>query len=58
MKHLGNITKMKGFTTPAVDIVTAGILCQDSSIAGKRAGLAGFFCAALMNAARNNDGEN
>lgn len=41
MKHLGDITKMTGATTPIVDIVTGGSPCQDLSVAGKREGLAG-----------------
>lgn len=41
MKHLGDITKISGFTAPVVDIITGGSPCQDLSVAGKRAGLAG-----------------
>lgn len=41
MKHLGDITKIKGSEVPIVDIVTGGSPCQDLSIAGKRQGLAG-----------------
>ena len=41
MKHLGDITKLNGATMPIVDIVTGGSPCQDLSVAGKRAGLAG-----------------
>ena len=41
MKHLGDITKLSGYDLPIVDIVTGGSPCQDLSIAGKRAGLAG-----------------
>ena len=39
--HLGDITKIDGSKIPAVDIVTGGSPCQDLSVAGKRAGLAG-----------------
>lgn len=39
IKHLGDITKIHN--APPVDIVTGGSPCQDLSIAGKRAGLAG-----------------
>lgn len=39
MKHLGDITKIHN--APMVDIITGGSPCQDLSIAGKRAGLAG-----------------
>lgn len=41
MVHLGDITKMSGYTTPPVDVITFGSPCQDLSIAGKRAGMAG-----------------
>lgn len=41
MKHLGDITKIKGYDVPIVDIVTGGSPCQDLSVAGKRAGLDG-----------------
>ena len=50
MVHLGDITKMSGYTIPPVDVITFGSPCQDYpefrnnqtlSIAGKRAGMAG-----------------
>jgi DNA (cytosine-5)-methyltransferase 1 len=41
MKHFGDITKINGAELPIVDIVTGGSPCQDLSVAGKRAGLAG-----------------
>lgn len=41
MVHLGDITKMSGHTIPPVDVITFGSPCQDLSIAGKRAGMAG-----------------
>lgn len=41
MKHLGDICKINGAEVPAVDCVIGGSPCQDLSIAGKRAGLAG-----------------
>lgn len=41
MKHLGDITKLSGYAVPPVDIITGGSPCQDLSVAGKRAGLAG-----------------
>lgn len=41
MVHLGDITKMSGYTIPPVDVVTFGSPCQDLSIAGKRASMAG-----------------
>lgn len=41
MNHLGDITKIRGCAIPAVDCVIGGSPCQDLSIAGRRAGLAG-----------------
>ena len=41
MKHFGDITKISGYDVPPVDIITGGSPCQDLSVAGKRAGLAG-----------------
>ena len=41
MKHLGDITKINGVAAPIVDCIIGGSPCQDLSIAGKRAGLAG-----------------
>ena len=52
MKHLGDITKMSGFSTPPVDVITFGSPCQDLSIAGKRAGLSGERSGLFMEAVR------
>lgn len=52
MKHLGDITKMNGFSTPPVDVITFGSPCQDLSVAGKRAGLAGERSGLFMEAVR------
>lgn len=41
MIHLGDITKISGFTVPIVDCIIGGSPCQDLSVAGKRAGLEG-----------------
>lgn len=41
MQHLGDITKISGYAAPVVDAVIGGSPCQDLSIAGRRAGLAG-----------------
>lgn len=41
MKHCGDITKMIGSALEPVWCITGGSPCQDLSIAGKRAGLAG-----------------
>ena len=41
MKHLGNIAEVSGAEIEPVDIITFGSPCQDLSVAGNRAGLAG-----------------
>ena len=41
MLHVGDITKLRGDTLPVVDIISGGSPCQDLSVAGQRAGLAG-----------------
>lgn len=41
MINLGDITKISGYNAPTVDVVIGGSPCQDLSVAGKRAGLAG-----------------
>lgn len=41
IKHLGDITKINGAEITPVWCITGGSPCQDLSIAGKRAGLAG-----------------
>lgn len=48
MKHLGDITKIDGRTAPWVDCIIGGSPCQDLSIAGKRAGLAGARSGLFM----------
>lgn len=52
MKHLGDITKMTMLITPVVNCVTFGSPCQDLSVAGKRAGLAGERSGLFMDAVR------
>lgn len=39
MTHLGDITKISGYTVPAVDVLIGGSPCQDLSVAGLRKGL-------------------
>ena len=39
MKHLGDISKVKGNEIDPVDVITFGSPCQDLSVAGKRKGL-------------------
>lgn len=41
MKHLGDITQIRGSGIEPVDCIAGGSPCQDLSLAGKRAGLAG-----------------
>lgn len=41
MVHVGDITKLNGAELPPVDIICGGSPCQDLSVAGARAGLAG-----------------
>ena len=41
MLHLGDITKISGYSAPMVDCIIGGSPCQDLSVAGKRAGLDG-----------------
>ena len=41
MIHLGDIRDLDGTKIPVVDCITGGSPCQDLSVAGKRAGLAG-----------------
>lgn len=41
MNHLGDITQIRGDCVPPVDVIIGGSPCQDLSVAGKRAGLAG-----------------
>lgn len=41
MIHYGDICLLNGAEIPAVDVITGGSPCQDLSVAGNRAGLAG-----------------
>jgi len=52
MIHLGNITKIHGDQIEPVDCITFGSPCQDLSIAGRRAGLAGERSGLFMEAIR------
>lgn len=52
MKHLGDITLIDGSKIEPVDVITFGSPCQDLSIAGKRAGLAGQCSGLFMEAVR------
>lgn len=52
MKHLGDICKINGEEIEIVDVITGGSPCQDLSIAGKRAGLAGARSGLFMEQVR------
>lgn len=52
MEHLGDITQIHGDAVPAVDCIIGGSPCQDLSIAGKRAGLAGARSGLFMEQVR------
>ena len=52
MIHLGDITKITGAEIEPVWVVTGGSPCQDLSIAGKRAGLAGARSGLFMEQVR------
>ena len=52
MKHLGDITKIKGADVAPVNVIIGGSPCQDLSIAGKRAGLAGGRSGLFMHEIR------
>lgn len=41
MKHYGDITKINGALVEPVNVIIGGSPCQDLSVAGKQAGLAG-----------------
>ena len=48
MTHVGDITKLNGAKMPPVDIICGGSPCQDLSVAGARAGLAGARSGLFM----------
>ena len=48
MKHLGDITKINGAEVEPVWVIIGGSPCQDLSVAGKRAGLAGARSGLFM----------
>ena len=52
MKHLGDVTKISGYTAPIVDVIIGGSPCQDLSVAGKRAGLEGERSGLFMEQVR------
>ena len=52
MLHVGDITKLNGATLPPVDVIRGGSPCQDLSVAGQRAGLAGERSGLFMDQVR------
>lgn len=52
MRHVGDITQLNGANLPPVDIITGGSPCQDLSVAGARAGLAGERSGLFMEQVR------
>ena len=52
MIHVGDITKLNGAYLPPVDIICGGSPCQDLSVAGARAGLAGARSGLFMEQVR------
>ncbi len=52
MKQLGDITKIDGGKIEPVDCITFGSPCQDVSIAGQRAGIAGERSVLFFEAVR------
>jgi DNA (cytosine-5)-methyltransferase 1 len=52
MVHVGDITKLNGAELPPVDIICGGSPCQDLSVAGARAGLAGERSGLFMEQCR------
>lgn len=48
MIHVGDITRLDGAKLPPVDIICGGSPCQDLSVAGARAGLAGARSGLFM----------
>ena len=52
MVHVGDITKLNGAELPPVNIICGGSPCQDFSVAGARAGLAGARSGLFMDTSR------
>ena len=52
MKHLGDITKIRGSDADPVNVIIGGSPCQDLSIAGRRAGLDGERSGLFMDQLR------
>lgn len=52
MLHVGDITKLDGAKLPPVNVICGGSPCQDLSVAGQRAGLAGARSGLFMEQTR------
>lgn len=52
MVHVGDITRLNGAELPPVNIICGGSPCQDLSVAGARAGLAGARSGLFMDTSR------
>ena len=52
MKHVGDITKIRGYDVEPVNVIIGGSPCQDLSIAGRRAGLGGERSGLFMDQIR------
>lgn len=52
MKHVGDITKIRGSDAEPVNVIIGGSPCQDLSIAGRRAGLDGERSGLFMDQLR------
>ena len=52
MVHVGDITRLNGAELPPVNIICGGSPCQDLSVAGARAGLAGARSGLFMEQVR------
>lgn len=52
MVHVGDITKLNGAILPPLDVICGGSPCQDLSVAGQRAGLAGERSGLFMDQVR------
>ena len=52
MVHVGDIARLNGAELPPVHIICGGSPCQDLSVAGARAGLAGARSGLFMDTSR------
>lgn len=51
-EYVGSVTDIRGEQLPKIDLITFGSPCQDFSLAGKRAGLAGDRSGLILEAIR------